>query len=130
MSPARTPSPLTFLPTSALLILVGLGGMAILLNFTLPTLWPRWLFYFLIVCAGTGLAMPFSAYLNHRFPSDPPARSHVILRQALWVGIFAATLAWLQNGRVFNGALAIIIGLGFGGIEYVLRLRERSQWNP
>lgn len=130
MEPARTPSPLSFLPTSALFMLIGWGGLALLVNLAQPTLWPRWLFYFLIVVAITGTALPFAAFLNHRFPSDPPARSQVILRQALWVGVYVATLAWLQNGRVFNGALALIVGVGFAALEYFLRLRERSQWNP
>ena len=130
MEPARTPSPLSFIATSFLLMLIGWGGLWLLINFTQPTLWPRWAFYFLIVVAVTGTAMPVSAFFNHRFPSDPPARSQVILRQALWAGVYAAALAWLQNGRVFNGALALILGLGFAAFEYFLRLRERAQWNP
>lgn len=130
MAPARTPSPFAFLPTSLLLMLIGWGGLWLLFSFTLPTLLPRWLFFFLIVAALTGTALPISAFLNHRFPSDPPARMQVILRQALWVGAYAATLAWLQYGRVFTWALALILAVGLAAIEYLLRLRERSQWNP
>jgi hypothetical protein len=130
MSPARTPSPLAFLPTALILLLVGWGGLALLVNFTLPTLWPRWLFFFLILCAFSGIGLPVAAYLNYRFPSDPPARVQVILRQALWLGIFATTVAWLQYGRVLSWGLALILALGFVAIEWFLRLRERSQWLP
>jgi len=52
------------------------------------------------------------------------------LRQALWVGAYVSTLAWLQFGRVFNAALALIVALAFFAIEWFLRLRERSQWKP
>lgn len=130
MSPARTPTPFAFLPTAILLLLIGWGGLFLLLNFTLPTLWPRWLFFFFLVAAFTGTALPVSAFLNHRFPSDPPASIQVILRQALWVGIYVSTLAWLQFGRVFSLALALIIVLGLAAVEWMLRLRERSRWTP
>jgi len=130
MSPARTPSPLAFLPTTILLNVIGWGGLFVLLNWSLPTLLPRWLFFFLLVVAFTGLALPVVSFLNYRFPGDPPARVQVILRQALWVGAYVSTLAWLQFGRVFNAALALIVALAFFAIEWFLRLRERSQWTP
>jgi hypothetical protein len=130
MTTAGTPSPLAFLPTTILLTVVGWGGLFLLLNSTEPTLWPRWLFFFLIVVGFTGLGLPLVSFLNHRFPSDPPARVQVIVRQALWVGVYASTLAWLQFGRVLNWALAVLVGLAFFAIEWFLRLRERSQWTP
>ena len=130
MKPARTPSPFAFLPTASVLLLIGWGGLVLLLNFSLPTLWPRWLFFFLIVSAFTGTALPIAAFLNHRFPSDPPARVQVILRQALWSGIYFSTLAWLQFGGVFTFALALLLALGFAAIEWMLRMRERSRWIP
>lgn len=130
MSTAGTPSPLAFLPTTILLTVVGWGGLFLLLNAAEPTLFPRWLFFFLIVVAFTGLGLPLVSFLNHRFPSDPPARVQVIVRQALWVGAYASTLAWLQYGRILNWALAILVGLAFFAIEWFLRLRERSQWTP
>jgi hypothetical protein len=70
------------------------------------------------------------SFLNYRFPSEPPARSNVIVRQGLWVGVYAATAAWLQYGRVLNIALLILLGLAFFVIEWFLRLRERSRWEP
>ena len=130
MSPAQTPKVGAFIPTALLLSLIGWGGLALLLNFTLPTLFPRWLLYFLALCAMTGLALPISAYLNNRFPSDPPARVQVILREALWVGAFAATLLWLQFGRVLSLALGVFFALIFTLFEALLRLREGNRWSP
>lgn len=128
MIPARTPSPFSFLPTALLFLAIGWGGLVWLLNFTEPTLWPRWLFFFLLVVAFTGTALPVTSFLNYRFPGDPPATVRVILRQALWVGVFAGTLAWLQIGGVLNIALIIILALAFIAIEWFLRLREKSRW--
>ena len=130
MSPPRSPSPISFLPTSVLLALLGWGGLITLMNATTPTLGPRWLVFFLIVMALTGTALPASAYLNHRFPSNPPVEPNVILRQALWVGIFGSTLAWLNYGDVLNGSLALILFLGLVAFEWLLRVREHSRWKP
>ena len=130
MIPARTPSPLSFLPTMLLFVAVGWGGLIALLTLAEPMLWPRWLFFFLVVVAFTGAALPITAFLNHRFPGEPPATVRVILRQALWAGVYAGTLAWLLAGRVLNLALALILALAFLAIEWFLRLRERSRWEP
>ena len=130
MIPARTPSPLSFLPTTLLFMVVGWGGLFALLNFSEPRLWPRWLFFFLIVVAFTGAALPITSFLNYRFPGEPPATVRVILRQALWVGVYAGTLAWLLAGRVLNLALALILALAFLAIEWFLRLREHARWEP
>lgn len=130
MSTAGTPSPLAFLPTTIFLLGLGWGGLFALFSSTEPTLLPRWIFFFLVVTAFTGLGLPVVSFLNHRFPNDPPARVNVIVRQSLWVGVYAATLAWLQYGRVLNIALVILVAFAFFAIEWFLRLRERSQWTP
>ncbi len=70
------------------------------------------------------------AFLNQRFPSTPPVNTGVILREAVWVGIYFPTLAWLQIGRVLIPSLALLLAVGLILIELLLRLRERSQWNP
>jgi hypothetical protein len=95
---------------------------------TLPYVWPRWGFFALWLTALTGTALPIAYFLNLRFASDPPVEANVIVRQALWVGIFGATLAWLQLGRLVT--LWVILGLGGGliAVEYLLRLRERARW--
>lgn len=51
----------------------------------------------------------------------------VLVRQALWVGLFGATCAWLQIGRIFSLALAALVAAGLGGVEWFLRMRERAR---
>ena len=74
--------------------------------------------------------LPFVYFLNLRFPSRPPADRGVIIRQAVWVGIFVAVLAWLQLGRVLTLPLGIILGAAFILVEVLLRVWERSRWKP
>jgi hypothetical protein len=127
----RTPIPVsTFLPTSLFLCILGWGGLYLLITKTLPTVGPRWLFFFLGVLAITGTVLPAIAFLNRRFPSQPPATPTVIVRQAIWVGVYIPTLAWLQMGRALTPALALLLAIGLAVIEWLLRLRERSQWDP
>ena len=119
-----------FLPLSFVLTILGWGGLFFIIQSTVPTLGPRWLFFFLGVLALTGPAIPLVYFLNKRFPSDPPVEEIVILRQALWVGVFGSTVAWLQLGRVLTIGLAAILAGVFVMIEFLLRLFERSRWNP
>jgi hypothetical protein len=119
-----------FLPAAIILAGVGWAGLGYLVFFTVPTLGPRWLFFFLTLLALTGTALPFVAFLNRRFPSVPPPTPSVVLRQSLWVGIYGTALIWLQIGRVLTPALAGLLALGLLLIEWLLRLRERAQWRP
>ncbi|HSB65679.1 MAG TPA: hypothetical protein VLD65_03825 [Anaerolineales bacterium] len=128
MSSNTSPRVANFLPASILLFIIGWGGLAALIISTLPTVGPRWLFFFLCVLAITGTMMPITAFLNRRFPSTPPPTPLVIVRQAVWFAVYIATLIWLQMGRVLNPALAILLVIGLGLIEFLLRLSEKSQW--
>src|SRR4030042_6956229 len=119
-----------FLPASLFLFIIGWGGLIALIISTLPTVWPRWLFFFLSVLAITGTILPITAFLNRRFPSTPPPNAMVVVRQALWFAVYGAPLVWLQLGRVLNPALAILLAIGLGLIEFLLRLSEKSQWKP
>ncbi len=125
-----TPSVKKFIPTAVILFLVGWGGLIYLFQNSLPTVGPRWLFFFLAVLALTGTVLLAVAFLNRRFPSTPPATTGVILRQSLWAGIYFPTLAWLQIGRTLTLTLALLLALGLVLIEILLRMRERSRWNP
>lgn len=113
-----------------MLSLFGLGGLAVLIATTLPTHGPRWLFFFLLLSALSGLALPVAYFLNLRFQTTPPADGSSVLREAMLVGIYGCIIAWLQLGRVLTTPLAIILGLGFFLIEFLLRVREISLWKP
>ena len=128
MNTENTPPVKFFLPTAIILTVIGCGGLIILFLLSVPTVGPRWLFFFLIVLTLTGITLPFTAFLNQRFRSTPPATSAVILRQSILIGIYGAVLAWLQIGRVLTGALAILMLIGIALVEFLLRLSERSQW--
>lgn len=119
-----------YLFSTLALIIIGWGGIAALLYFSLPFVWARWGFFVFGIMALTGTALPVVYFLHHRFPSDPPAGSNVIVREALWVGVYGATLAWLQLGRLVT--LYVILGLAGGlvAIEYFIRLREKANRTP
>jgi len=130
MKSNTSPRVANFLPAALFLFILGWGGLIALIIATLPTVGPRWLFFFLCVLAITGTILPITAFLNRRFPSTPPPSAMVVVRQALWFGIYGATLVWLQMGRVLNPALAILLAIGLGLIEFLLRMSEKSQWKP
>jgi len=128
-----TPQQLTFrnyLVSTLALIIVGWGGIAALFYYSLPFVWSRWGFFVLGIMALTGTALPVVYFIHRRFPTEPLAESNVIVRQALWVGVYAATLAWLQLGRLVT--LYVILGLAGGliAIEYFIRLREKANRTP
>lgn len=130
MNSQSSPSVRTFIPAAIILAILGWGGLYFLLNLTIPTVGPRWLFFFLSVLALTGTTLPVIAFLNQRFPTNPPVNAGVIVREAIWVGIYFPTLAWLQLGQVLTPALSLLLAGGLLAIEVLLRLRERSQWKP
>ncbi len=130
MKSNTSPRVANFLPAAIVLFILGWGGLIALFILTLPTVGPRWLFFFLAVLAITGTILPITAFLNRRFPSTPPPSPLVVVRQALWFAVYAATVIWLQMGRVLNPALAILLAIGLGLIEFLLRLSEKSQWKP
>ena len=119
-----------YLPAFLVLLVVGALGLAAIFFFTLPTIGPRWLFFFCIVLFISGLFLPVTYYLNLRFPSDPPAERHVIIRQAIWFGVLTGALAWLQIGRMLTITIAFVLAGVLVLIEVLLRLWERSRWKP
>ena len=111
-----------FIFSALVLMILGWGGLAAIMTFTLPTLWPRWAFFALTLMAFTGTALPVSFLLNQRLLSNG---AWVVTRQAIWAGIYAAILAWLQIGRILNFSVALWFVLGFLGLEFIIQLRER-----
>lgn len=130
MKSQSLPSFWSILWISLVLCTVGWGGLILLVFISLPTLAPRWLFFFLITLALSGTALPAAYYLNKRFPATPPVESSVVLREAMWVGVYGALLAWLQMGRVLTSGLSLVLAVGLVLVEFLLRLGERTQWAP
>ncbi|MDD4578408.1 MAG: hypothetical protein PHS75_07660, partial [Anaerolineaceae bacterium] len=84
----NSPQPFSYyLPAIIILIAAGGGGLYFTLTQLLPTVGPRWLFYFCLLLLGAGVFMPLTWFLNRRFPSNPPAGPVVIIRQAVWFGV-------------------------------------------
>lgn len=123
----RNPS---VLPLAIPLMLLGWGVLLFLFLFTEPSGGARWAMFFCAMLAITGTALPLVAFLNRRFPSVPPPTLAVIVRQAIWIGLYFPTLIWLQIGRVMTPSLALLLAIGLLLIEGLLRLVERSLWKP
>jgi hypothetical protein len=48
----------------------------------------------------------------------------VIVRQSVWVGLYAVACAWLQIPRALSLPTALLLALVFVVIEVFLRVRE------
>lgn len=120
----------SFILPTLLLIFGGWGGVAALVLFAEPLVWMRWALFALLFLALTGTALPIVYFFHLRFPSDPPAGLRVIVRQSQWVGVYGLVLLWLRWGDL----LTLWLTLGFAGgllaVEWLIRLRERSRWQP
>lgn len=130
MMSQKLPSFWTFLWISILLAMVGWGGLVYLIMETEPYLAQRWLFYVLLVLALSGSSLPVMYFINRRFPSNPPVEGGVVVREAVWVGIYGSLLAWLQLGRVLTTGLAVVLAVGLILAEFLLRMGEGSVWKP
>jgi hypothetical protein len=125
-----SPNYKSYLLSALLLMLIGWGGLYFLITQIPPLVWARWGFFVLMFMGVTGTLLPFVYFFHRRFPDEPPADANVIVRQTLWFGVYGATLAWLQLGRLVT--VYVLLGLGFGliAIEYFIRMRERAHWTP
>ena len=128
MSELSSPDYRSLMIAAIILAAFGWLGLYLLLITTLPTVGPRWLFFFLWTIATTGTAIPFIWLLHRRFSSSQPARSSILLRQGLWVGLYATICIWLQINRSLTIPLALLLVTGLVAIEWFLRLLERSTW--
>lgn len=129
MQKPQSPETIQVLITSVILNVLGWIGLILLVNWTLPTLGPRWLFFFLVTLACSGLALPVIFFLHLRFPTTPKAGFGIFVREALFFSMFIDMMIWLQLGRVLTSLRAFFIAAGIIAIEYFLRLRERSKFS-
>ena len=110
----------------AVMAIGGWVGLWLLVTTTLPTAFPRWLFFVCLYLAVTGTTLPFVRFLNMRFAGPRGVPGSVILRQSIWIGLFVVACAWLQIPRVLNPVIAGVLALSLAVIEFFLRLRERA----
>ncbi len=122
-SPGITPEQAGLIVAAMVMAVTGWVGLWLLITTTLPTAFPRWLFFVFLYLAVTGTVLPFVRYLNARFTRSGPAIG-VVLRQSIWVGLFVVACAWLQIPRVLNPVIALILALSLVVIEWFLHLRE------
>jgi hypothetical protein len=119
-----------FITSVFILLIIGWGSAAYAIFMLTPTVWARWLLFFGGTIGLTGLALPATWFLNLRFPSDPPAGSAIIMRQAIWVGVYGALLIWLQQERLVTLWSGLGLAAGLIAIEYLIRMREKARWQP
>jgi hypothetical protein len=116
--------------SATILLIIGWLGLILLLRTTLPTVGPRWLFFFLWTVAITGTSLPFIWLLHRRFSTNEEVPASNLLRQGLFIGLYASTCIWLQINRSLNIWLALFLAGGLTAIEWFLRILERSRWRP
>jgi hypothetical protein len=116
----------------ASIIMAGAGwlGVILIMATTLPTVGPRWLFFFLVGLAITGTAVPFVWLIHQRFARDKSAPASILLRQAILFSFYIELLIWLQINRSLSLSLAILLAVGIAGIEFLLQVLDRSRWRP
>lgn len=113
---------------AAIMAFVGWLGLLLLFSTTLPTVGPRWLFFFLLALAATGTALPFVWLLHRRFTPSVKAPSSTLLRQALLLTLFIELCTWLQINRSLTLPLAILLALGMMALGFLLRIIDHSAW--
>lgn len=79
-----------------------------------------------ILVAVTGLMLPLAYYLNKRFGHDDPSHFLVILRQAMWVGVWIAFCTWLQMNRSLGWGVVLLVAAVLIIFEVMLQVRERA----
>ncbi|MCB9422143.1 MAG: hypothetical protein H6667_20240 [Ardenticatenaceae bacterium] len=89
-------------------------------------------FLAVILVAITGLALPLAFILNRRFLRNKSAFGigtpsfMVTLRQAMWVGTWAAFCTWLQMNRLLSVALAALVAVVLILFELMLNIRTKA----
>jgi len=111
--------------SSVFLTILGGGGLAFIFIFYEPTLGPRWMFFFFLTIIGAGVALPISYLIQRRF-ANQVIQDKVLIREAIFFGVFLALIAWLQLGRILTNLIIVIISIGFILLEMLLRMAEKA----
>jgi hypothetical protein len=80
-----------------------------------------------VMVSVTGLILPFIFILNKRFyPPDAAPSFLVIVRQAMWVGVWIAFCVWLQMNRTLGLAVVLLVAAVLAMFEVLLQVRTRA----
>ena len=130
MEPQPNSSFRPYLASTISLFVLGWGAAAFAIFTLTPTVWARWLLFFGGTLGLTSVGLPIMWFLNLRFRSNPPAGASVIVRQAIWMGVYGAVLVWLQQVRLVTLWSGLGLAAGLVTIEYLVRMREKARWQP
>jgi hypothetical protein len=126
-APTQAPRDHNGMLVTAIVLAIGSWlGLYQLITTELPRVGQRFLFFMLLMVAVACTVVPFVRYLNVRFTPviRPIPPSGVIIRQSVWVGLFAVMCAWLQIPRVLSLPIAFFLALALIVVEIFLRSRE------
>ncbi len=113
------------------LAMMGVGGIGIatLISIGQPRIGAElWLYFLCIHLIITGGSLPIVRFINMRFiplTAEPPSGG-VLVRQSVWLGLFAVIVVWLQILRVLSVVILFLLALVFIVLEVFLQLRERN----
>lgn len=115
----------------ASLAMLGVGGIGLATLFSIAQ--PRigaelWLYFLCVHLMITGFSLPIVRFVNMRFiplTAEPPSGG-VLVRQSIWLGLFAVIGVWLQILRVLSVVTLFLLALVFIVLEVFLQLRERN----
>lgn len=80
-----------------------------------------------VAVATTGLVMPFVYYTNIRFREGVESPAFlIVVRQAMWVGLWLAFCLWLQMNRSLGIAVAGLVAAVLLTFEVLLQVRDRA----
>jgi hypothetical protein len=115
----------------ASLAMLGVGGigLATLISIAQPRIGAElWLYFLCVHLIVTGFTLPIVRFVNMRFTpltAEPPSGG-VLVRQSVWLGLFAVIVVWLQMLRVLSVVTLFLLALVFIVLEVFLQLRERN----
>lgn len=79
-----------------------------------------------LLVAVTGLVMPLAFIINRRFGRPGSQRFVVVVRQAMWVGLWVSFCAWLQMQRSLGLGVVLLAAVVLVIVELLLQVRARA----
>ncbi len=84
-----------------------------------------WVFLAGVLVVITGVSVPLAYVLNQRFSQNESSQFLVVLRQAMWIGLWFAFCIWLQMNRTLGLGVALLVAAVFIVVEVLLQVRTR-----